>query len=109
MGFFFKKEGLLSEEEEMQVLIKNDNIMEQAHKSYKKFTASDKMLEIYEAREKRLRDEASNIAYAREQGIEQGEHKKAVKTAKKMLSDGMSSETVAMYTGLSEEEIEKLK
>jgi len=72
VGIFFKKEGFLSEEEEMHVLIKNDSVMERAHESYKKFTSSDKMLEIYEAREKRIRDEASNIAYAREQGIEQG-------------------------------------
>ena len=41
-------------------------------------------------------------------GITQGEHKKAVETAKKFLSMGFSIEQVADGTGLSIEEIEKL-
>ena len=41
-------------------------------------------------------------------GITQGEHKKAVETAKKFLSMGLSVEQVADGTGLSIEEIEKL-
>ena len=41
-------------------------------------------------------------------GITQGEHKKAIETAKKFLSMGLSVEQVADGTGLSVEEIEKL-
>ena len=41
-------------------------------------------------------------------GITQGEHKKAVETARKFLSMGLSIEQVANGTGLSIEEIEKL-
>ena len=41
-------------------------------------------------------------------GITQGEHKKAIETAKKFLSMGLSVEQVADGTGLSIEEIEKL-
>ena len=41
-------------------------------------------------------------------GITQGEHKKAVETAKKFLSMGLSIKQIADGTGLSIEEIEKL-
>ncbi|MBO5288485.1 MAG: Rpn family recombination-promoting nuclease/putative transposase [Spirochaetales bacterium] len=43
-----------------------------------------------------------------EDGMSQGEHKKAVETAKKFLAMGLSVEQVASGTGLSPEEIEKL-
>ena len=42
------------------------------------------------------------------QGISQGEHKKAVETAKTLLTFGDSIEKVSKVTGLSPEEIEKL-
>ena len=43
-----------------------------------------------------------------EDGMSQGEHKKAIETAKKFLAMGLSIEQVADGTGLSIEEIEKL-
>ena len=43
-----------------------------------------------------------------EDGMSQGEHKKAIETAKKFLAMGLSVEQVATGTGLSPEEIEKL-
>ena len=43
-----------------------------------------------------------------EDGMSQGEHKKAIETAKKILAMGLSIEQVADGTGLSIEEIEKL-
>ena len=41
-------------------------------------------------------------------GITQGEHKKAVETAKSMKSEKMPVSMIAHFTGLSIEEIEKL-
>ena len=41
-------------------------------------------------------------------GITQGEHKKAVETAKSMKSENMAVSLIAHFTGLSVEEIEKL-
>ena len=72
---------------------------------------------VAEAREKALkegREEGRNegIAIGEERGISlgitQGEHKKAVETAKKFLSMGLSIKQIADGTGLSIEEIEKL-
>ena len=52
------------------------------------------------------RDEG--IAIGEERGIFKGAHQKAVETAKKFLSMGLSVKQVADGTGLSPEEIEKL-
>ena len=41
-------------------------------------------------------------------GLSQGEHKKAIETAKNALTMNLSIEQVAILTGLSPEEIEKL-
>ena len=43
------------------------------------------------------------------EGEKKGENKKAIEMAKKMLSDGMSMDIITKYSGLSIEEIEKLK
>ena len=52
------------------------------------------------------------IAIGEERGISigllQGEHKKAIETAKSMKSENMPVNTIARFTGLSPEEIEKL-
>ena len=44
-----------------------------------------------------------------EQGIEQGERKNKIETAKKMLETGAEINYIAQITGLTKEEIEKLK
>ena len=41
-------------------------------------------------------------------GITQGEHKKAVETARKLIDLGLPQDQIALVTGLSVEEIEKL-
>ena len=43
------------------------------------------------------------------EGEKKGEHKKAIETARKMLTDGMSIEMVAKYSGLTVEEVIKLQ
>ena len=49
------------------------------------------------------------IEKGREEGREEGSHSKAIETAKKCLKMKMSVETIMELTGLSEDEIEKLK
>ena len=44
----------------------------------------------------------------RNEGISLGEHKKAVETAKNLINLGLPQEQIALATGLSIEEIEKL-
>ncbi len=103
----------------MKILIKNDPVLEHAHKSYKKFTANDEMLQVYEAREKRLHDEATRLFDAKEDGLKEGIQKgrqegiqegiqKLYDSAKKFKEMGVSVEIICKSTGLTKEEIEKL-
>ena len=55
---------------------------------------------------KKAREEGISIGLS--QGISQGEHKKAVETAKNALTMHLPIEQIAILTGLSIEEIEKL-
>ena len=62
-------------------------------------------------------DYATDIEVQREEafekgvnkGIQQGEHLKAVETAKNMLKDKLDIETIIKYTGLPLETIQSLK
>ena len=101
-GYFFKKEGLLTKEEEVKVLIGDDPIMEQAHECYRKFTMDDHLRARAESREKFLRDQLSNIAHAKEEGRKEG--KRAV--ALNLKAQGMSPEDIMQATGLTLEEID---
>ena len=57
-------------------------------------------------------DYATDIEVQREEafekGISQGEHQKAIETAKNMLKDKLDIETIIKYTGLSIEVINNL-
>ena len=57
-------------------------------------------------------DYATDIEVQREEafekGISQGEHQKAIETAKNMLKDKLDIETIIKYTGLSIEAINNL-
>lgn len=87
-----------------------------------RFTPSEK--ELYEESLKYYRDlknvvdtsKAEGIQIGMEKGIEEGiekgmkkgEKQKSIKVAKEMKADGVSVSKIAQYTGLSQDEIEKL-
>ena len=54
------------------------------------------------------RDRIAQDKFARKEGFAEGLAKAASAIAVRMLSDGMPLETVAKYSGLSEEEVRKL-
>ena len=67
----------------------------------------------YEFRLKAIRDEADAIEYATrqgiEQGIEQGQEQEKKETVKRMLRKNVKVEDIVEFTGLTKEEIEKIK
>lgn len=88
--------------------------------------AVDRLIEIsedekakafIEAREKALHDEATLISESRQQGIiegmekgmEKGKHDREIEIAKSLLKAGMNSDFIKQHTGLTEEEIQKLR
>ena len=52
--------------------------------------------------------EANGLAKGREEGRAEGRNEEKLVIARKMLSDGMSIELVAKYSGLTEDEISKI-
>ena len=50
-----------------------------------------------------------NIELAKEEGIEQGAKENSIEIAKKMLADNISIEQISKFTGVSIDELEKLK
>ena len=84
-----------------------------AFKTLLKVSADDEVREIYRLRELTERNRVSEQTVAREQGraegLVEGEKKAKLESAKRFLSMGLSIEQVASGTGLSIEEVEKLK
>jgi len=65
-------------------------------------------LEVYEYWGIKGQDERGAVQYALRTGIQQGEMRKAVDTASKMLADGLAPEMIMKYTGLTPEELASL-
>ena len=57
-------------------------------------------------RESELNDSFNS---GKSEGLSQGKKENSIETAKKMLADGISLDTISKYSGLSKEEILKLK
>ena len=86
--------------EEMKEIGKEDEVMEQALKYIDEFL------------EKEGTTFQDKIDYEKvksfDDGLMKGEKAGIMKTAKKMLKDGLNINSIAKYTGLSKEEIENL-
>ena len=102
--------------EEMQMLAEQDKYIDKAYRRLEEMSADEQKRWEYEMRQKAIRDHRHMLASGRregekigeQRGLEQGERKKAVEIARKMLGDKMPIEKVAEYSGLSLEEIQKL-
>ena len=66
----------------------------------------DVINQLYYAKEEGL---AEGREEGREEGRAEGEAKKSLEIAKKMLKEGLSVDLICRTTGLSEEEVLKLK
>ena len=87
-------------------------ILKQARKELKGILSDEQIEQVAESRFTASLERASAIEYAKniakEQGMKEGEKKKAIKIAKEMLKARMSIEQISTLTELSKEEIEKL-
>ena len=63
---------------------------------------------LAELRMKHIMDTQAVEEYGYEKGIKEGENKKSIEIAKKMLEKGANIEFIQECTGLSKEEVEKL-
>jgi predicted transposase/invertase (TIGR01784 family) len=92
-----------------------EEIMEREPKLKKALTVldlisqSNEQRRLYEDRQKAIMDYNSSMDRALEKGMEKGMEKRNYEFAKAMLNDNEPIEKIIRYTGLSSDEIEKLK
>ncbi len=106
---------------EMEEIVLNNPVMQEVLKAESYFTQDEINRRKYEQREKAIRDHYSFLAGALEESMEkglekgraegraEGEKEKAMSIAKNLLALDLPMETIAKATGLSEQEIDKLK
>ena len=87
---------------------KNKTIKE-AKREVEYLTGDEEIKRLAELREKWAMDRRSEISDAREEGIEEGKKEEKLAIAKNMLNKGKSEEDILDFTGISKEELEKLK
>jgi len=100
---FFRYEGF--REEIMQEIIKDDPILTKAHERYTQFTRNERLMEIYHARMKQQADEKTRLSDAKIEGKIEGK----LEDAKAMLTRGLDIQLIADCTGLTLEEVQRLK
>lgn len=88
----------------MDTLLEGDPDIKEAHRIYQEFSNNSEYREIYEAREKWLRDYNARLLYTEKKAKKEAH----LEDAKKMLENGISIELVIKITGLSKEEIEEI-
>lgn len=86
----------------------NENLKDAVEK-LNKISEDEKMQRIIELREKAIRDEHAIYEKGVNDGVEKGSKEKELQIAKNMLKKGIKESDIKEITGLTKEEIEKLK
>jgi len=87
----------------IDICIKENILSEFLKENYQEVAKMLNLQYDQEAEHRAIRSEGIEL------GIEQGEHRKAIEMAKKMLDDKLPLETILEYTGLSIDTVKKLK
>jgi predicted transposase/invertase (TIGR01784 family) len=126
---FIKKTGEEGTEALLENLVERSETIKMAKEMLKKISADEMLRQKYYAREKAKLDELSRIKYAEikgieqgieqgiergiergiEQGIEQGAKQSKLEMARASIEEGIEIKLIAKLTGLTIEEIERLK
>ena len=97
----------------MSEIVKEKPIMEEAHKRYNNFIRSQLMMSEYEKKELYQYDKKIMLADERRigmrEGIKKGRHAEQISMAIAMKKDGADINLISKYTGLTIEEIRKLR
>ncbi len=106
-----------SDQEAVKMAERKNNTLKKARKEIDYLTGDDAVRRLADLREKWEMDyvtgiecaEKKGISKGREEGRKQGEKENKIKIAKKLLEMGMEFTKISEVTGLSDEEIRKLK
>jgi predicted transposase/invertase (TIGR01784 family) len=106
-GWLFYIEN--SPKEVLDMAIQANPAIARAEELLQRLGSLEEVRRYYDALEKATRDEVSHMATAWEEGEARGEIKALMKTAGNMLAKGLSDELIMEMTGLTLDEIAKLK
>ena len=95
--------------ERMEELAKEDAMMQKALTTLEFLSQDEQTRVLYEARQKALHDYVSAIGDAEERGETKGRMEGRMETAQAMLTRGMDMRLISEVTGLSAEEVERLR
>ncbi len=95
--------------EQMEELAKEDPMMQKALTTLEFLSQDEQTRMLYEARQKALHDYASAIGEAEDKGRVEGRMEGRMETARTMLAKDMDIALVSDVTGLSLEEVERLR
>ncbi|BBB90227.1 Rpn family recombination-promoting nuclease/putative transposase [Methylomusa anaerophila] len=101
--------GNYANPQEMEEIVMSEPAIQKALSAEERFLQQDKERYLYEMREKALRDHLSAMYYAKEEGREEGREEGIRETALRLLAMGLLPADVSKGTGLSLEEVEKLR
>ena len=93
----------------MSEIVKEKPIMEEAHKRYNNFIRSRLMMSEYDKKEIYQYDKKIALADERRIGRKEGIKDEKYSIAKSMKKDGADINLISKYTGLTIEEIRKLR
>lgn len=102
--FFFKNAAKTSEED-LKKLIGSDLVIEQAYDALSQFNWSEKELVAYDQEIKRIRDNIAALDYQYDKGREERNKEIAIN----MLKQNLDNSLISSVTGLSTDDILKLK
>ena len=105
INFNIKKKLAKIEEENLSDITKGDRIMEEYVKESIKASQDEEVIGLYDKELHLEKLRLSELKEAREKGIEQ----EKIEIVKNMLKDEVDISVISKYTGLSKEEIERLK
>ncbi|GMT49675.1 MAG: hypothetical protein IEMM0008_1214 [bacterium] len=102
----------MDKKNKLKIIIKDDEILERAHKVYEYFCSDDQLRRLYESR---MEAERLHMTYLEEakmkgraEGKAEGIRKEKIEIAKKMIHQRMDKQIISSLTGLSESEIQQL-
>lgn len=89
--------------------MQEDQILKKAMDEWERVSQDPEVLLAYEARRKALLDEKSALKRAEKKGKQEGREETIKAMAIGMIQEGIASNVISKLTGLSIEEIEKLR
>ena len=106
--FFFKNADKTSESD-LRKLIGSDSVIERAYEELNQFNWTEEELLTYEQETKRIMDNRAAEDYRLKQAKSEGKAEGKAELIQMMIIKGNSVDTIAQITGLSKDEILKLK